>query len=327
MIQKRTGNNTRRKKSKTDNPGTRLRAGGTLIAAVLIALATLLLQNGTVKAESEDRPQIGTLNGQPLLGAKRSHAINTFIAKHNQMPSSAADNQEVADIATRQTCPIIEGAIRNAARDAEKRSLGIYVSPEEIAQASKAYWALHGDPKAEFTHEQTRRLTLYQAETAVFDQHQDPEAVYQKLLAPIGESHTGWEADLRQWQWQWPQIRDSVAKEAAVVAAWTLEGYMKAKDAASQKLLEDQKLDDSVDDQLATQDSQFRADLSEYRKHRNGNIWLRNGAPASAYIAQKRNEFWLSRYAQQQLTLNDPKLANQCELTNAGVKIAGSKGN
>src|SRR5262249_60600185 len=141
---------------------------------------------------SDDRPQIGTLNGQPLLGAKRSHAINTFIGKHNQLPTSAADNQEVTDIATKQTCPVIEGAIQNAARDAQKHSLGIYVSPEEISQASKEYWALNGDPKAEFTREQTRRLSLYQAETAVFDQHQDPEAVYQKVLAPIGESHTAW---------------------------------------------------------------------------------------------------------------------------------------
>jgi hypothetical protein len=297
----------------------------TLIAAVIVvACTTFLPQRETAKAASEDRPQIGTLNGQPLLGVKQARAINTFVAKYNRMPSSSADNQEIASITAKQNCPIIQWAVRNAARETAKHSLGINASPGEIAQASNAYWALNGDPKIEFTREQTRQLTRYQALTAVLDQHQDPQKVYQNMLAPIGESQIGWETDLKQVQWQWPQIRDSVAKEAAGVATWTLEGYKKTKEAASQKLLEDQNLDDTVDDQLAAQDAHFRADLNEYRKNRKGNVWLKQGATTSPYMDQARQQFWQSRYAEQQVRLNDPTLASQCQLGSMGVKVASN---
>lgn len=293
-----------------------------IAAVVVIACTTFLLQGESAKAASDDRPQIGTLNGQPLLGVKQARAINTFVAKYNRMPSGSADNQEVASITAKQNCPIIQGAVRNAAREVAKHGLGIYASPDEIEQASNAYWALNGDPKIEFTREQTRQLTRYQALTAVFDQHQDPEKVFQAMLAPIGESQIGWETDLKQLQWQWPQIRDSVAKEAAEVANWTLEGYKKTKDAASRKLLEDQKLDDGVDNELAAQDPQFRADLNEYRKNRKGNVWLKQGATTSSYMDQARQQFWQSRYAEQQVALNDPKLAQQCQLGSMSVKAA-----
>jgi len=44
-------------------------------------------------------------------------------------------------------------------------------------------------------------------------------------------------------------------------------------------------------------------------------------------MSSKINEFWKSRYAQQKITLDDPKLADQCQLgSTLRVKVAGSNG-
>jgi hypothetical protein len=114
-------------------------------------------------------------------------------------------------------------------------------------------------------------------------------------------------------------------------AAITMDGWKQAHEAQFQKIMADRKLDDSVDAQIAAGDPQFRTYLNEY--HQRG-TWVtpveyQSDMPQAdaAYLKQKRSEFWQSRYAQQQVTLNDPALADQCQLgSTLGVKIAGAKG-
>jgi hypothetical protein len=90
-----------------------------------------------------------------------------------------------------------------------------------------------------------------------------------------------------------------------------------------ERMLLSRKLDEAVIADLAAKDPQFHKYLEEHQKQ--GGIPLGQGVPITTpglqYISDKINEFWRSRYAQQQVTLDDPKLASQCQLAAFGVKV------
>ena len=288
-----------------------------VIAILVGTTAAFQLRDADVSAD--ERTQIGTINGKPLLGAKPSQALNTFTMKHGQPPATDTDRQELAAITTKNDCEAVNTAIKGAARDSEKARLGVYVSPDEVAEATKQYWAIH-DPSQDMQKQRAHWIANSQAASAVFDQHQDPEKVYQTLLAPIGENHQAWEINLKRWSR--PEARAALTKMAAAASNWNVETFKKGMQSSAQQMLERRKVDDAVDSQLAAQDSHYRTDLAEQKKGASGNIWQGREGPQSDYLIQKRQQFWQSRYAEQQVKLNDPNLATQCQLDSIGVKVA-----
>jgi hypothetical protein len=163
------------------------------------------------------------------------------------------------------------------------------------------------------------------------DQGQDPDKVYQAQIAPLGQPKNVWEANLVQWRD--PESRAKLAKTAATFTKLTAADMNKGMAKATQELLEKQKLDDAVDTQLAAEDPQFRTYLDEWRKGFVRPTPFEWKGPSNMeashlnYLKAKRDEFWRARYAEQQVTLNDPTLADQCNLgTTLGAKVAGSKG-
>src|SRR5579872_2233088 len=134
-------------------------------------------------ASTTGKPQIGTINGHPVFGEKPQRSAESFTANHGKPPVSDADQQEVAAIAAQQNCNIVRGGIVGAAEANQKSSLGVTVSQDEIAQASKLYWQMH-DPNEELQKRQSQFGTSYAAATAVYDKGQDPETVYQQIIKP-----------------------------------------------------------------------------------------------------------------------------------------------
>jgi hypothetical protein len=275
-----------------------------LVTAILVGAAAFQLRKGDVSVD--DRAQLGTINGQPLLGEKPSRALNTFIAKHGNAPVTDADKQEVASITAKNNCDAVKESIMEAARGSEKAKLGVYVSPDEVAEATKQYWETH-DPSQDMEHQRAHWIANSQAVAAVLDQHQDSEKVYQTMLAPIGENHQAWQINLTRWRR--PEARTALDNMAAKATRWNLDAWKKGMDDASRAALERRKVDDAVDDQLATQDQQFRADLATQRKGASGNIWRWSGGPQTEYLLQTRQQYWQARYAEQHVTLSDPNLA------------------
>jgi hypothetical protein len=114
--------------------------------------------------------------------------------------------------------------------------------------------------------------------------------------------------------WSRPEGRAALAKMASNASQWTVDKVKQGQDASSRAALERRKVDDAVDEQLATQDQQFRADLATERKGASGNVWKWTAGPQSEHLVQTRQQYWQARYAEQHVTLNDPNLAAHCQL-------------
>lgn len=295
-----------------------------VVAVVAIAIMGIsVLERGPglhARAEPTSDLRVGTLNGQPLIVAKRNSAA-AFASQHDRPPSnSPADQQEVAAIATKQLCDTIKSEIQVAARRAALKEFHISVSHDEL---SRRMARMQYDATEE---ERLRKqwITNNLAATEVFDEHQDPEKVFETLILPMWrgmpreQAHRAWEHNLAVWSP--PEARMKLAKMAAALSANkpNREEVEQATAKSFEHMLLNEKLDQSVVGTLATKDPQFRADLKENP--------LRPGEPLNTpgllYMGRKIEEFWKSRYGQQRVTLNDPKLAGECHLADFGVKIA-----
>lgn len=295
-----------------------------LIAIVAVAIVgiSLVLKRGTgveAQAEMANGLKVGTLNGQPLLVPKRNSAA-AFALQHDRPPgNSLADQQEVAAISTKQICGSIKSEIQVAARNAAAKELHISVSQDEVTE--KMAKAQH-EPDWGIEAQRKQSLANSLAATEVFDEHQDPEKVFETVILPAWkgipreQAHRAWESNLVTWST--PEARMKLAKMAASANKWNTEQVEKGSAKSFEHMLLNEKLDQAVIARLAAEDSQFRADLKDNP--------LRPGEPLNTpgllYMGRQIEEFWKSRYGQQQVTLNDPKLADQCQLTNFGVKVA-----
>jgi len=141
--------------------------------------------------------------------------------------------------------------------------------------------------------------------------------------------HKVWESNLVAWST--PESRIRLAKMAAAASGhnWNMEKAKEGMAKSMEHMLLNEKLDNAVIAKLAAEDPQFRAALDEHQG--NGGIPLTAGVPITTpglrYMSNKINEFWKSRYVQQKVTLDDPKLADQCQLgSTLGVRVAGSNG-
>ena len=104
---------------------------------------------------------------------------------------------------------------------------------------------------------------------------------------------------------------------AAGPREWSLEKAKEGMVKGMERMLLSQKLDEAVIAKLTAEDPQFRADLKQNPLYPGEPL----NTPGLQYMSDKINEFWKSRYAQQQVTLDDPKLADQCRLAAFGVKL------
>ena len=293
---------------------------GIAIAGVMIVPIACQFYNGTVKAQTETRTEIGTVDGKPIFDKNMdARAVSYFVLSHHREPATAADNQEVAASAAKSRCDDIKRQLLNAARETQKRHFAITVTPDEVAAASKAYFATH-DPAADLREYQQRQVAYSTAASLVYDQGQDPQKVYQTVILPIDSSPVSqsvWQANLVRWRD--PEVRKKLAQQAANASKVTASGLRESFDKTNLDLLESQKLDAEVDTQLAAADPQFRAYLNEFKPRGQGNA-VSGLVDHMNYVTAKRNDFWQARYSEQQVRLNDSSLSSQCNLGAAPLR-------
>lgn len=295
----------------------------TVVALAIVGIS-LVLETGTglhAKAETTNGLKVGTLNGQPLFVPKWNAAA-AFALQHDRPPSnSPADQQEVAAIAIKQLCGGIKSEIQVAARNALLKELHVSVSQDELANKMAK---MQHDPDWGIEKQRKQWIANNLAATEVFDEHQDPEKVFETLILPMwngiprAQAHRAWEHNLVLWST--PEARMKLARMAAAASAnkGNTEQLEEGSAKSFEHMLLEEKLDQAVIAKLAAEDQQFGADLKE------NPLWpgeLLN-TPGLRYMARKIEEFWRSRYGQQQVMLNDPKLADECQLADFGVKVA-----
>jgi hypothetical protein len=296
-----------------------------LVAVVAVAIVgiSLVLERGTglhAKTEMNSGLKVGTLNGQPLLVPKRNSAA-AFALQHDRPPSSSpADQQEVAAIATKHVCDSIKSEIQLAARNAALKELHISVSQDEV---TKKMAKVQHDPDWGIETQRKQWIANNLAATEVFDEHQDPEKVFETLILPMWkgipreQAHSAWESNLVAWST--PEARMKLARMAAAASAdkWNTEQVEQGSAKSFEHMLLNEKLDEAVIAKLAAEDPQFRADLKE------NPLWPGEplNTPGLLYMGREIEEFWKSRYGQQQVALNDRKLPDECQLADFGVKV------
>src|SRR6185312_16184534 len=196
----------------------RFREHRSALLAILFISIAIVVSLGTILEVllSRRNYQIGTVDGHPILRPVGNRAARSmFKLENGRLPTSNADEQEVARIATKMTCDELIGQIRDSVRDRQMHRLGVSVSQTESDEYLK-----------EYLDQRKRQLdALNEAAFEIVDQKQDPERVYEKLIAPLGLP-TDRRTNLRNLYS--PPARAKLAKDAAVAAKATVEDAKKA---------------------------------------------------------------------------------------------------
>lgn len=267
------------------------------------------------KHDAAGVPISGTINGQPLAVAppQRAQAAAKFRLKHLRAPDGAADEQEVAALMQQSQCERIQGAIQRAAVADQKQRFGISVTASEAEALQKEYWRLH-DPQAEAAKTKGDYTALVEALTQVYEKGADPQQAYNQYLAPRGYAQSAWQMNLEAGRTA--EGRAALGRLAGITAG----ALQQADPKAYGGILEKQRLDAAVDNDLASQDPTFRKYLDVLRQAERVIPPFQTGsAPvpmeALKYASTKRNAWWQARYAEVKVVLTDPQLAARCAIT------------
>ena len=258
----------------------------------------------------------GTINGPPLpgtvLNVPRQSAVNAFVLAHQRKPASDADEKEVDTKWHQIQCDRLKGALMRAAREVVKQQLGVVVTEHDLEAAKKIVQLR--DPVGQAAALRNRAAAILEAISAVYDQHQDPAQVYDRILAKQQIPKELWTVQLNQSST--PAGRQALEKKLHGQLTITNEAVMKA--VSSLELwrgpAERMKLDDAVDQDIAAHDPTFRTYLAEYKTFSEERHTKHAGLPLDhkQYLDNKRASFWNLQTAQLNVHLSDASIQTAC---------------
>jgi hypothetical protein len=286
--------------------------------ATTIILVGIAILEGSYTTAQNIPPQsrsIGIVDGRPLTpNVTREAAVARFRAKNLRPPSGPADEQQVASLFSRATCDYIEGQIHASAVTAQKRRFAISASAAEGEALRLQYWTLH-DAQAEAKQSQDNSIAVVTALNQVYESGMDSQEAYKKFIEPHGLPQSLWQANLEEGR-----TREGRAKLArpATLTADSIKNTLGGAQAEVQ-LLEKQRLDEAVDQEIARRDATFRTYVDELHSKtiRPNPFESQTRGMATdhrAYIETKRAEWWQSHASEVNLVLFDPALADSCGL-------------
>ena len=284
-------------------------------AAAMLMLGLALRGGQSAGQQAEDAAAvIGRINGAAILKKNvvesRSSLTTLFRIKHQRDPNTPEDEQEIASEGLQLTCLRLTGELDRVARNDQIRKRGIFVTDEELVQRGRDnVKGQDVEAYARRTRETTKALLAALAE--VYDKGGDPQQAYVKYLAPAGISEADWRVDLEGMRT--PKARAKLATGTLVTA-----DLLRAPARNLRSMMENEKLYADVDRELASGDSRFARFLTEAQSK--GHMLVDH----FDYLQAKRLEWWRARYAELDMVLYDPELANQCKLGEMGVHLNGS---
>ena len=285
-------------------------------------LTTLFL---APEASSSAAAVSGTIDGKPIvstvLTGSTKLAESMFVLKKQREPtSSAADQAEIETLLQVQRCDRLKAEITTAAREKVKQQLGVVVTTQDLE-------AVHNQTKIpDQAAEASRATTTLNALSAVYDQHQDRDQVYNQMLQKQMAKNV-WLMYLHSTST--PEGR--AAAEKNLRARANMSAAMMKRAVSSLEpgrwIAERRKLDAAVDDLLASQDSQFWTDLQHVKARASGGVPVAQLPPTptdpeSQYLWQKRSAYWKSQVSRLDVYLSDPSIAKTCNLDAMGVRLA-----
>jgi len=195
--------------------------------------------------------------------------------------------------------------IHDQARDEVLRDLNIKVTKEDLASARAS-----GDYDPEATAKRMRdNASLVIGALTTVDKGQDPQQVYQNVLQPKGIDPLAWDSYRKLWKTS--KGRANLEAQAIVTPA----ALTPQLDAIVQRSALYDKLDRTVDGQLAAQDPQFRIALEHWNASErvtNGHVHHEIRQAEKDYLDARRKEYWQTQESKLHVVLNDPAVAAKC---------------
>lgn len=261
----------------------------------------------------------GLIDGQPIPGSvfsiPRENLVALFVGEHHRAPTTAADESELQSLQRNVVCGKLRNAVVEAARERAKREIGIYATPAEVEAERKKLMA-GVDPAADWKASMQRNVVLLNALSAVYDQGRDAGQVYQDMVRSHGIPQSYWEEMVYK-----ARSRDERAKLAKTLTT-PLEAVQQAMQSYDARpAVENQKLDNAIDEKIASSDPVFSRYLSELRaadadpgprKH-----WM--PLDHKTYLDQTRAQWWAVERGKLDVSLNDSSLISACGLAALGV--------
>lgn len=284
---------------------------------------------GRAYAQSGAAPvEIGRVAGTPITepATTESTYVAGFWRTHGKLPD-ARDKAEYERTKQVTRCGLIQSQVTRAARDAEIQRRGIAVSDEDVSVLSKYYWSQH-DAEAELAKYQAQNTAMADAMVRIYDGGQDAETVYTQAIAPLRVPKAAWQVNLARWTVA--DGRAATIRAAATARAMTVGDYRQSLDAANRRYLEQKRLDDAVDNEIAANDVQFRSYLDEWRRNSvevNPYETRTRAVPAAhlAYLQQARAEWWRTRTNEIGVSFTSAESVASCQLEPAGISIGHGK--
>jgi hypothetical protein len=258
-----------------------------------------------------------------VLNPPRDEAVTAFLVSHSRQPASPADEQEVLADQQKRICRGLHNLVEQAVLDRAKNELGVSVTDAEVEALPYRKQVLATsiyDGSADWARTQERTRTLIGGLTSVYDQGQEPQQVYQEQdIASHGISQQEWLREVYTHRTKEDRAR------LAQMLTWTPDTFVKASANINYRgMAEKQKLDATVDQQIAATDPTFRTYLAEIEKK------VQYPAPGQTtmnligdevkhnqYLNNKRAAWWQAENTKLQVTLSDPTLYSGCSLSAA----------
>jgi len=259
----------------------------------------------------------GTIDGVAIranaINGSPDEAVAKFIADHLRQPT-VADQQELAANQQQTVCRHLKSAISQAAVNRAKAELHISATDQEIADQRQQLNLHAPDPQQSWAWEHERTQALVAGLTAVYDQAQDPQQVYQQMIGPHGITQKEWLPDV--YVYRTKEARDKLAQKLNLTPDYYARGLASFD---VRYYVEGQKLEAAIDQQIAATDPTFETYLNEYAakvQHpdptnpTSTSVVLPHGH--LQYLAQARAAWWKAESAKVQVTLSDPTISSRC---------------
>jgi TonB family protein len=247
----------------------------------------------------------GTINGKPI--PETAFQYNPQIEKIRlaaelNRPTASITDQELQTDIRKRLCQGLNGRIREAAKEEAMRELHITAAPQDIDAYRAKLQPFDALAQSKWI---TERAALILNGLAAVDRGQNAHQVYVQMMEPKGINEHEWELYLLQGRT--PEGRAIFTKQLSMTPD------VMAKGAAKMDLTYgamSQKLDDTIDQQIAAKDPQFRT----YLDHFNYALSHHSGLPLAEqrYVENQRAQWWKARESKVSVVLNDQKLITTC---------------
>jgi hypothetical protein len=159
---------------------------------------------------------------------------------------------------------------------------------------------------------------------ATLDRGEDPKQVYEQMVKPHGIDEMEWNIYLKN------RTTEAGRAQIRMELSMTDEAWAKFKVRMAESLTyaaKSRKLDEAVDQQIASTDPTFRQYFYEEQERGNDPDPRRQWMPAQhkEYLDQTRDRWWRARVSQVRVVLSDASLGSTCALGELGIHVVGAQ--